>query len=174
MTNQTAISVLRAYRSAISQERGTHRATEHSYRPAFKALVEALGGNGIIAINDPTHVDVGAPDFIVQRHSVPIAHIECKDIGDNLNSTEESEQLQRYRNGLPNLILTDYLEFRWYVDGQLKCQWRRNSGPCGRQKSGPPGVIGQHKAIVLIVKIVRRLLRSGPSAVRSWPCCSRR
>ena len=32
---------------------------------------------------------------------------------------------------------------------------------------------GQHKAIVLAVKIVRRLLRSGPSAVRSWPCCSR-
>ena len=35
-------------------------------------------------------------------------------------------------------------------------------------------VAGQEKAIVLIVKIVRRLLRSGPSGVRSWPCCSRR
>ena len=32
----------------------------------------------------------------------------------------------------------------------------------------------QHKAIVLIVKIIRRLLRSCPSGVRSWPCCSRR
>ena len=99
MTTQTSDTILRAYRSAISQERGTGRATEHSYRPALKALVEALGGNGIIAINDPTHVNAGAPDFIVQRHSVPLGHIECKDIGDNLNSTEQSEQLQRYRNG---------------------------------------------------------------------------
>lgn len=127
MTTQTSDTILRAYRSAISQERGTGRATEHSYRPALKALVEALGGNGIIAINDPTHVDAGAPDFIVQRHSVPIGHIECKDIGDNLNSTEQSEQLQRYRNGLPNLILTDYLEFRWYSDGQLRDSARLGS-----------------------------------------------
>jgi hypothetical protein len=30
---------------------------------------------------------------------------------------ERSEQLQRYRESLGNLILTDYLEFRWYVGG---------------------------------------------------------
>jgi predicted helicase len=28
-----------------------------------------------------------------------------------------TDQLQRYRDNLPNLILTNYLEFRWYVDG---------------------------------------------------------
>ena len=100
------------------KERRTGQATEHSYRPALKALIEALGGDGVIAINDPTHGDAGAPDFIVQSHSVPIGHIECKDIGDNLSVTEQSDQLQRYRKGLPNLILTDYLEFRWYADGQ--------------------------------------------------------
>ncbi len=25
-----------------------------------------------------------------------------------------------YRPGLPNLILTDYLEFRWYVNGERR------------------------------------------------------
>ena len=128
MTNQTAISVLRAYRSAISHERGTGRATEHSYPPAFKALVEALGGNGIIAINDPTHVDAGAPDFIVQRHSVPICHIECKDIGDNLNSNEESEQLQRYRNGVNGGGIVDHVggyavEWRCYGVTKIRRHW---------------------------------------------------
>ncbi|MDO8369329.1 MAG: type ISP restriction/modification enzyme, partial [Candidatus Nitrotoga sp.] len=34
--------------------------------------------------------------------------------------TEKSEQLKRYRDGLANLILTDYLEFRWYVSGKLR------------------------------------------------------
>ena len=28
--------------------------------------------------------------------------------------------LKRYRDGLANLILTDYLEFRWYVSGELR------------------------------------------------------
>ena len=31
-----------------------------------------------------------------------------------------SEQLRRYRDGLPNLVLTDYLEFRWYYEGVLR------------------------------------------------------
>ena len=59
----------------------------------------------------------GAPDFIVEQGGVPIGHVECKDLDANLDDVEESEQLQRYRDGLPNLILTDYLEFRWYANG---------------------------------------------------------
>ena len=126
-TQSTAHTTLGVYRNALSQERRTGQATEHSYRPALKALIEALGGDGVIAINDPTHGDAGAPDFIVQSHSVPIGHIECKDIGDNLSVTEQSDQLQRYRKGLPNLILTDYLEFRWYADGQMRNSARLGS-----------------------------------------------
>src|ERR1039458_6538316 len=30
------------------------------------------------------------------------------------------EQFGRYRDGLPNWILTDYLEFRWYVNGERR------------------------------------------------------
>ena len=29
-------------------------------------------------------------------------------------------QLRRYKHALPNLILTDYLGFRWFVGGQLR------------------------------------------------------
>ena len=107
----------------ISGLRGTHgsgQATEHSYRPALKALIEARGGGDVQAINEPSHGEYGAPDFIVQRGGVPLGHIECKDVGANLGAAEESEQLLRYRDALPNLILTDYLEFRWYVDGELR------------------------------------------------------
>ena len=113
-------SDLRAYLRDVRQTRATGQATEHSYRPALKTLIEALGGAGTDAINEPTHSAAGAPDFIVERDGVPIGHIECKDIGQNLDAAETSEQLQRYRGALPNLILTDYLEFRWYVDGELR------------------------------------------------------
>ena len=142
MTMQTsaANAAMRTYRLALSQERRSGHATEHSYRPAFKTLLETLAGDGTLAINDPTHVDAGAPDFIVQRHNIPIGHVECKDIGDNLDNTEAGEQLQRYRNGLQNLVLTDYLEFRWYTNGQPRASARIGQmDPSGNIVAEPEG-----------------------------------
>ena len=110
----------RAYRRAIAETMATGQATEHSYRPALQALTEGLGGDGVRAVNEPSHVACGAPDFVVTRNGLPIGHIECKDIGANLDRVESDEQLKRYRAGLPNLILTDYLEFRWYAYGELR------------------------------------------------------
>ena len=62
---------------------------------------------------------------------MPIGHIECKDIDENLDTAERSDQLKRYREALPNLILTDYLEFRWYAEGEL-----RETARLGRFDSG--------------------------------------
>ena len=113
-----ANTALRDYVRSLSATRTSGQATEHSYRPFLKTLIEALGRDGVTALNEPSQVECGAPDFIVERSGVPVGHIECKDIGTNLDDVEESEQLNRYRDGLPNLILTDYVEFRWYVDGE--------------------------------------------------------
>ncbi|EQD26880.1 adenine specific DNA methyltransferase, partial [mine drainage metagenome] len=62
----------------------------------------------------------GAPDYVIARGTVPLGYVEAKDVGANLNEVERSEQLGRYRDSLGNLILTDYLEFRWYLGGDLK------------------------------------------------------
>lgn len=111
---------LRAYGHQIAQLHATRQATEHSYRPALASLIETVGGNRVRALNEPSHVACGAPDFIVERNDVPAGHVECKDVGINLDDVENDEQLRRYRDGLPNLILTNYLEFRWYTEGQLR------------------------------------------------------
>ena len=120
MTDQDATRAIRTYLRSIEETRSTGLATEHSYRPALKTLIETLGGEGTKALNEPSHVECGAPDFIVQQGGIPIGHIECKDIGVSLVQAESTDQLGRYRAGLPNLILTDYLEFRWYVEGELR------------------------------------------------------
>src|SRR5690606_31700284 len=65
-------------------------------------------------------IDCGAPDYILTRGLIPLGHVEAKDIGVDLDKIERSEQLGRYRESLPNLVLTDYLEFRWYVSGELR------------------------------------------------------
>jgi hypothetical protein len=92
-------------------------ATEHSYRPAFKTLLESLDPN-VVAVNEPKRVECGAPDFSVNRgYGLLIGHVECKDVGVKLQSIASSDQIQRYKRALSNLILTNHIDFWWYVDG---------------------------------------------------------
>lgn len=104
----------------IDKEFKTGVAKEHSYRPALKRLLESIE-MGIVAINEPARGTFGAPDFMVRRSDAVLGFVEAKDIGinrlDNL-SDREIEQKIRYLDALPNLIYTDYLEFRFYQEGK--------------------------------------------------------
>jgi hypothetical protein len=112
------------YLRAIRTNLAAGDATEHTHRPALKSLLEALR-TGVQAINEPKHrTDCGAPDIRVRRKGLTLGYIECKDIGISLDDAERSDQVQRYLKHLPNVILTDYLEFRWYVDGKLRQEAR--------------------------------------------------
>ncbi len=117
------MKVFREYLRQIQSGFATGQATEHSYRPALKTLLESME-SGIEAINEPRRIACGAPDFIISRKGVPLGYIETKDLGLSLDDTEKSEQILRYRDSLPNLILTDYLSFRRYVDGTLRQEIR--------------------------------------------------
>ena len=107
-----------AYLESVAQTRRQGNATEHSYRPALKILLEAHFP-GWEAVNEPVRQECGAPDFVVQKNGVALGYVEAKDIGVNLATEATSLQMKRYRAALPNLILTDYVEFRHYhyVDG---------------------------------------------------------
>ena len=83
------------------------------------ALLEALDSD-VQAINEPRRIECGAPDLAVLKDELLVGHVEAKDIGKSLDTIERSEQLTRYRQSLGNLILTDYLVFRWHVDGDLR------------------------------------------------------
>jgi len=110
-------NIFEAYLKKIEADLKGGKATEHTYRPALEMLLESLA-DGIDAANDPKHIACGAPDFIVERRKVPLGYVETKALGADLDKAEKSDQLKRYRQALNNLILTDYLEFRWYVNGQ--------------------------------------------------------
>ena len=122
------------YRSVIERDLESGNATEHTHRPALKTLIEQLAPD-LIATNEPKRVACGAPDFVVSRNArhnrLTVGYIEAKDVGEPLNRVERSEQMKRYMAALPNLILTDYLEFRWYVEGARRqtarlAEWRRD------------------------------------------------
>ena len=58
--------------------------------------------------------------FLDWSGELEIGHIEAKDIGITLKGLEKKDQMKHYLNALGNLIFTDHLEFRWYVDGELR------------------------------------------------------
>ncbi|MEB3342805.1 type ISP restriction/modification enzyme, partial [Okeania sp.] len=92
-------------------------ATEHTYRPILKSLIESFATE-INAINEPKRIKCGAPDFLVFQKQQTIGYIEAKNIGTSLNKAEKTTQLTRYFKSLGNLILTDHIEFRWYIKGE--------------------------------------------------------
>ncbi len=111
------------YLHNIAREYKRGIATEHTYRGDLKQLIESLVPD-IAATNEPKRIKCGAPDYVLTKADVPIGFIEAKDIGDKdldgAKKTGNKEQFDRYKSSLNNLIFTDYLDFRLYIDGQFK------------------------------------------------------
>src|ERR1017187_9589361 len=105
---------VQTYLREIEQIHARGNATEHSYRGALQTLIDALDPK-VRAVNEPKRIKVGAPDYIIQDGETPLGYIEAKDIGVDLDGKDTQRQLARYVDGLSNVILTDYLEFRWYA-----------------------------------------------------------
>ncbi|MDH4202652.1 MAG: N-6 DNA methylase [Phycisphaerae bacterium] len=117
------MAVFANYLKAINDAYLNGDATEHTHRPALKAFIEGLG-NKVTATNEPKRrTDCGMPDMKVSRvirtTQQAFGYIECKDIGIDLKKEKRSEQLKRYLKAIDNLILTDYINFRFYQNGEL-------------------------------------------------------
>jgi len=88
------------------------------YRTDFENLLKGIFDSiNVKRIDHDARAKQGnKPDFVVLKNDVPILYIEAKDIGISLDKVEKSEQMARYF-GYANLVLTDYLEFRFYRNG---------------------------------------------------------
>ena len=104
------ININRRYQTGISRE--------HSYRGDLQILLEEISPN-VLVTNEPARVACGAPDYILTDRNIPVGYIEAKDIGKDLEHKDYKEQFARYRKSLDNLIITDYLDFRLFVDGEF-------------------------------------------------------
>ncbi|MGJ0297983.1 hypothetical protein NG744_03385 [Aliarcobacter cryaerophilus] len=94
----------------------TGNAREHSYRGDLQDLLnKIIDDKDIVVTNEPARiVNVGAPDYSITKKDIPIGYIEAKDINKPLNSKDYTEQFDRYKNALDNLIITDYMDFWFY------------------------------------------------------------
>ncbi len=137
------VNAFETYLSEINKAYLRGDATEHTHRPALKALIEALG-NKITATNEPRRQKCGAPDYIVSRRKKGldqnIGYVEAKDIGINLTQAAKTEQIKkRYLPSLNNFIFTDYIEFRWYVNGEKQLTAKLAEESAGKFKIADKG-----------------------------------
>ena len=96
---------------------------EESFYPTLKTLIENCfqllqmkSGANVLVL--PKKTEVGIPDFRVDKNGEIIGYIEAKQPDANLREIEDTEQLKRYINSLPNLILTNFLEFKLFRNGR--------------------------------------------------------
>ena len=113
------------YVEAINKLFATGVTTEHSFRGDLQNLLNGLLPEFAV-INEPKRRSCGAPDYIIEKKEIPVFFIEAKDIGDNdlkgTKKTGNKEQFDRYKASLNNIIFTDYLNFLFYKDGELKAE----------------------------------------------------
>ena len=107
------------YLENLNRRYKTGIGTEHTYRGDLQSLLESMA-RGVQVTNEPSRVACGAPDYILTKKNIPVGYVEAKDIGLDLKSKTLIEQFDRYRASLDNLIITDYLDFHLYLEGEFK------------------------------------------------------
>ncbi len=95
----------------------TPEKNEHTHRPFLYNLLDKLKDhfNKEFKIEHEPEKDKqgGQPDFRVSFQGLNIGYIENKRVGTNLNRLLKSDQVLKYLELNPNLMLTDYLNFVW-------------------------------------------------------------
>lgn len=114
--------MIETYISKIASTTKQGDAREESYYSALAELLEVFSKtkrNKIVHVTIlPKKTEAGNPDFRVWdgKHS-QVGYVECKPPQANLDHIETSDQLKRYLSTFPNLILTNFYEFRLYRNG---------------------------------------------------------
>ncbi len=106
---------------ASTTKRGDAR--EESYYSALAELLEQFSQTErhkkVHVTVLPKKTEAGNPDFRVWdgKHS-QVGYVEAKAPNANLDDIETTDQLKRYLGTFPNLILTNFYEFRLYRNGK--------------------------------------------------------
>ena len=117
------------YLQNIQHTQTTAEATpELSLFPHLQAFLEDIAvahfdRDTIRFTQEPKRLDqIGRPDFVAMDGLLPIGYIEAEAYGRDLDALtgHAAEQNARFIENLDNFILTNFVEFRLYTDGQLR------------------------------------------------------
>jgi len=148
--------MIQKYLDEIIKTTAQGDAREESYYPHFSNFLFdfalRIDKNKTQITTLPKKTDAGNPDFRVWDGKENIVgYVEAKKPGENLDVIERSEQLKRYLKTFPNVILTDFYEFRLYRSGLLidKTFVARSNLA---KKGIPPPIENEEKFVSLLSK----------------------
>jgi predicted helicase len=117
--------MLKTYFKKIFDVNKTGDAREESYYSALEELLETYGDSiekkKFHITTLPKKTEAGNPDFRIwdgKQHIVGYIEAKAPTI-EHLDQIETTDQLKRYLHIFPNLILTNFFEFRIYRNGTL-------------------------------------------------------
>jgi hypothetical protein len=150
------ISMILDYLHQILRTTDRGDAREESFYPSLAELLEAfaisIGQKSIQITTLPKKTEAGNPDFrIWDGVESIVGYVEAKKPGENLDLVQNSAQLKRYRSTFPNLLLTDFYEFRLYRYGELSDQTFIARGQLAKKGIAPP-IENEHKFLGLLEK----------------------
>ena len=122
--------ICRTYQQNIQ---GTHTQSdataELSLHPHLKTFLEKTVeflGHEITITSEPRTLEIGRPDFVVKSGLLPVGYIEAEAYDKDLDALTGHAQTQneRFIENLDNFILTNFVEFQLYAEGQLRATAR--------------------------------------------------
>ncbi|WQV02384.1 N-6 DNA methylase [Helicobacter pylori] len=103
---------------------------EYTHRAFLQKLLTSLKDNfnKEFKIEHESRIDKqgGQPDFLVSFQGLNIGYVENKRAGTKLDELLKSDQVLKYLELNPNLMLTDYLNFVWVGKDENNEPWIKN------------------------------------------------
>ena len=122
MTKEYLSNIFKTYTKDDAREESYYKHLADfitAYSASERSLPAGKAGKKIDVTILPKKTEAGNPDFrIWDGRQKIIGYIEAKDLGVDLDRIEDSEQLERYLSTFPNVILTNFTEFRLYRNGE--------------------------------------------------------
>ena len=112
--------ILRAYLACVAERAAKGDAREESFYPCFADLLRGCGaalGRRVDVTQIPRKTEDCLLDFQVWTGDRVAGYVEAKTPGTDLARAAQTEQLLRYRQTFPNLLLTDFREVLLFRDG---------------------------------------------------------
>ena len=122
--------ICRTYQQNIQHTHAQNDATaELSLHPYLKTFLEKTAeflGNEITVMSEPRRLEIGRPDFVVKSGLLPVGYVEAEAYGRDLDALtgHAKTQNERFIENLDNFILTNFVEFQLYAEGQLRASAR--------------------------------------------------
>ena len=98
----------------------TNKSGEETFYPILEEMFFDYFNSGNVKgeyqiITTPTNEkDGNRPDFLVLKGCCDVGIVEAKDIGKDLDSDKFVEQFERYKQTYENVLITNFLEWRFY------------------------------------------------------------